>query len=127
MIYFHSYDPDNEVLERLISAGFDVAVYDISMTDQELYDTVMEADLVLLDHSENDSFEEGFVRGLAVAFGKVVYVAPGNESDLEGHHPYPTLLEAAEALLKEQEPDDAARLDGDDPQPGSGADADGGA
>lgn len=123
MIYLHSYDPDSEVLERLISAGFDVAVYDMSMTDQELYDTVMEADLVLLEHSQNNSFEEGFVRGLAMAFGKVLYVAPGDESDLEGHHPYPTLLEAAEALLKEQEPEDDARLDGSKPGPGADPDS----
>lgn len=120
MIYYHSRQIDTEILAALTGAGHDVAVYDADMTDQELYDVVLEADVVLLEQDELP-FEEGMVAGLAMAFGKVLYTAPGgSEIELEGYRGYQSLLDATEALLKEQEPGDDARLDGDG---SSGADA----
>lgn len=115
MIYYHSERIDNDVVSALTGRGFTVACYDESLTDREMYDLLLEADLVLID-LDFRGLQEGFVLGLASAFGKVVYAGPASREDwftFEGFKPFQSLLEAAEAVIAEQEPNDDAQLDGD--------------
>jgi len=63
---------------KLIEGGLSVVAYwDVDMPPEEVYETVLEADVIVLAY---DSVEEHMVPatlGLALAMGKLVYVLDG--------------------------------------------------
>lgn len=103
-----------ELLQVIARAGHDVAVLDPSMTPEEVYQEVLTADAVLLQYEPD--VDIGVVLGLALAFGKDLYVVsmgevPSPFLGMEGvrthsivEDAFADLLEAfAEAAVEEQD------------------------
>jgi len=120
-VYVHGYlgaDYD-QVMAPIVDDGHEVHVLDPSMSPQEIYNEILEADVVILQHNDDDA-ERGTVLGFALAFGRTVYVIsnPANSvflqmEDVRVYDDLYDLLPVVRADLKEiseDEPD--TRLDG---------------
>lgn len=100
MIYFHAPGSYTDLLATITGAGIDVSIPDADMSDEDLYNAVLEADSVVIEH--DDSVSDGFIVGLAMAFGKLVYAGPGpayRGFEFDGYRPFPSLAAAVEAAV----------------------------
>ena len=111
---------EHPAITELLGSGHDVVVADEPLTDQELYDQILGCDALLLHGSYDPSF--GFMVGIAMAMGKMVYVVDILRSEhfrFAGYLECPLLDEAVKALITDfKESEDDARLDRDELQSG---------
>ncbi len=130
-LYVHGYlgADYGDMFELIAADGHEVHLLDPSMNAQEVYNEVLEADLIVFQNVDEDT-ERGTVLGLALAFGKQTYVIAGigDENmffELDGvvvYHDIYDLLPDVRAALKELSEDgEDSRLDGP-----PGGDTDGG-
>lgn len=121
-----------ELLQVVARAGHDVAVLDASMTPEEIYQEVLVADAILIQHSRPD-IDLGVVLGLALAFGKdiyVVYAGPpsaflrmdGVRVHIDIESALADLLEAFAEAVEEEQGDEHMGLHGPGAGPGDDTD-----
>lgn len=118
-VYLHGYlgaDYD-QLMAPIVDDGHEVHVLDPSMSPQEIYNEVLEADVVILQHNDDDA-ERGTVLGFSLAFGKTVYVVanPAHSvflqfEDVRVYDDLYDLLPDVRAGLQEVKDDGDSRLD----------------
>lgn len=119
-VYLHGYlgaDYD-QIMAPIVDDDHEVHVLDPSMSPQEIYNEILEADVVILQHNDEDS-ERGTALGLALAFGKTVYVIASTGArdvwlrfeDVRVYDDLYDLLPDVRAALKEIAEDDGSQLD----------------
>ena len=112
---------DDHAYQPLLRAGHDTVHLNGNWTAQEAYDTILEADAVLLQYAE--VAEIGALLGIAIAFGKPVYVVDSSGKtvtnaflEMEGVGVYEDLGYALEMILEagldEEQDDEHVELHG---------------
>jgi hypothetical protein len=104
MQVFYENSTDTETISTLTGAGLDVAIPDDDMADEDYLEVVMASDTLLV-HGPTTP-RAGFLIGLAMAFGKAVYVFDHVQAQafhFQGYHHHTDLEDALKALLEDHD------------------------